>query len=396
MKNRLLNSSVFYTFRGSNMLLGLEKLYENTITNHIIDDSFDYESIDTEQRNFLVVNLSRFFAEYYNNEISENEYTKQGFVFTKKFFDISKKLEPKGFYFILDHVMEADSYVTPELVFFLEKMKEIGISDDRIILAYNNSSDLKGGIVNIRDFKINTLHFPHFFISTLFELSEPTNKTFKKEKDFLILNRRFGLGKYKLLKRIEERGLLNKSIYTILTVLDELDGINTFEPVSLEDDIASVEDVLKDDTYLYRLNTESFFKTKVNVVAETFLENRDRERFKDIIHITEKTWKPIYMGVPFVVSATNKHIETLHKFGFKTFNTAIDEDYDLEEDVNVKLDKIIDSAIKLAELHNTKEVLDTIEYNKTLFKDIEHKRKIVETFFLRPFENIFNINKSII
>jgi hypothetical protein len=102
------------------------------------------------------------------------------------------------------------------------------------------------------------------------------------------------------------------------------------------------------------------------------------------------------MGVPFVISATNKHIETLHKFGFKTFNTVINEDYDLEEDVDARLDKIIDSAIKLAELYNTKEVLDIIEYNKTLFKDIEHKRKIVETFFLRPFENIFNINKSII
>ncbi len=401
MKNRFLNNSVFYTFYGignpsGNLINDLERLYGDSIKSYIIGDSFDYDSIDETKYNFLVVNWSRFFPEYYTEPIGRIEYQKQGFIFTKKFFEIATKLSAKGFNFVIDDVMEADTYITPELVFFLEKFKEIGIKNDKLVWVYNNSSDLKGSIVNIRDFKVKTLHFPHFFVSTLFELPEPTNKNFEKEKDFLILNRRFSLGKYKLLKKLEERSLLDKSIYTILSILPELDGINTFEPISLKDDIASVEDVLKDDTYLYRLNTESFFKTKVNIVAETFLENRDRERFNDIIHITEKTWKPIYMGVPFVISASNKHIERLHQFGFKTFNTIINEDYDLEENIDVKLDKIIYSAIQLAERYNTKEVLDIIEYNKTLFKDIEHKRKIVETFFLTSFENIFKIQNKII
>lgn len=396
MKNRFLYNSVFYTFDGTNLLLDLEKLYEDTITSYIIDESFDYDSIDAEQRNFLVVNWCRFFSECYDEKTSKKGYAKEGFLFTKKFFDIASILASKGFYFVVDHVMEADTYITPELVFFLEKLKEVGIGVDKLIWVYNNSSELKGGTVKIRDFELKTLHFPHFFISTLFELPEPTETSFEKEKDFLILNRRFTFGKYKLLKRLKDRGLLDKMIYTILSIHNELDGINEFEPISLKDDIASVEDVLKDDEYLYRLNTESFFKTKVNVVAETFLEQRERERYSDIIHITEKTWKPIYMGVPFVISATNQHIERLHQFGFKTFDTVIDEDYDLEKDIDVKLDKIIDSAIQLAERYNTKEVLDIIKYNANLFKSIEHKREIIEKFFLKPFENLFKIQNKFI
>jgi hypothetical protein len=396
MKNRFLYNSVFYTFDGTNLLLDLEKLYEDTITSYIIDESFDYDSIDAKQRNFLVVNWCRFFSECYDESTSKKGYAKEGFLFTKRFFDIASILASKGFYFVVDHVMEADTYITPELVFFLEKLKEAGIGADKLIWVYNNSSELKGGVVKIRDFEVKTLHFPHFFISTLFELPEPTKKEFQKEKDFLILNRRFTLGKHKLLKRLKDRGLLDNSIYTILMIHNELDGINDFEPISLKDDIASVKDVLKDDKYLYRLNTDSFFKTKVNVVAETFLEQRDRERHSDIIHITEKTWKPIYIGVPFVISATSKHIETLHQFGFKTFDGIINEDYDLEEDVDVKLDKIIDSAIQLAKQYNTKEVLDIIEYNTNLFKSIEHKKEIVDKFFLKPFENLFKIQNKII
>ena len=396
MKNGLLNKCIFYSFQGSNILVDLGNLYEESITNHIIDDLFNYNSIDETKTNILVLTWSRYFSEYYNEPSEKREHFKQGFVFTKKFFEIISKLSNKGFHFMIDNVMEADTFITPELVFFLEKFRQIGIDENKLILVYNNSIDLNGKLVNIRDFKINTLHFPHFFISTLFELPEPTKTKFKKEKDFLILNRRFGIGKYKLLKILKNRGLLEKSIYTILQVLPELDGVNEFEIKGIRNDIANIDDVVKDDTYLYKLNTDVFFKTKLNIVAETFLDYKDKDRFNDIIHITEKTWKPIYMGVPFVISASNNHIETLHKFGFKTFNTIIDEKYDIEIDIDTKLNKVVDAAVDLVNKFDTKEVLDITKYNSNLFKSIEHKREIIETFFLKPFEKLVRKQSSLI
>jgi hypothetical protein len=214
-------------------------------------------------------------------------------------------------------------------------------------MIYNNSITMGASNVKIRDYNLNTFHFPHFFISTLFELPEVTKMNFEKEKDFLILNRRLGFNKFKLLKAISDRNLLDKCLYTILSVLpDTTYNLNKYSelsdvsnriglyrlPIGLSNDIASAEDVIKDDTYLYKLNTDAFFKTKINIISETFLDYRNDDRFSDTIHITEKTWKAIHIGVPFIISATNGHIETLHKFGFKTFGDFWNEDYDDKND----------------------------------------------------------------
>jgi hypothetical protein len=43
---------------------------------------------------------------------------------------------------------------------------------------------------------------------------------------------------------------------------------------------------------------------------------------------TEKIWKPIAIGHPFVVAANAGFYNDLHNLGFKTFNTVIDESFD--------------------------------------------------------------------
>jgi hypothetical protein len=45
-------------------------------------------------------------------------------------------------------------------------------------------------------------------------------------------------------------------------------------------------------------------------------------------HITEKTFKPIAMGMPFVLVATQGSLEYLRSYGFKTFGHVWDESYD--------------------------------------------------------------------
>ena len=47
-----------------------------------------------------------------------------------------------------------------------------------------------------------------------------------------------------------------------------------------------------------------------------------------------------------------------------------------------------DFLLKTLKKYKTKEVLDIVEYNFNLFKDIEHKKQIVEKFFLKPFEKL--------
>jgi hypothetical protein len=49
-------------------------------------------------------------------------------------------------------------------------------------------------------------------------------------------------------------------------------------------------------------------------------------------HITEKTFKPIAMGMPFVLVATQGSLEYLRSYGFKTFGHIWDESYDAIQD----------------------------------------------------------------
>ena len=49
-------------------------------------------------------------------------------------------------------------------------------------------------------------------------------------------------------------------------------------------------------------------------------------------HITEKTFKPIAMGMPFVIVGTKGSLEYLRSYGFRTFEGIWDESYDDSED----------------------------------------------------------------
>ena len=58
------------------------------------------------------------------------------------------------------------------------------------------------------------------------------------------------------------------------------------------------------------------------------------------LHLTEKTFKPIAMGMPFVLASTAGSLEYLRSYGFKTFGHLWDESYDKETDDFSRLDMI--------------------------------------------------------
>ena len=57
-------------------------------------------------------------------------------------------------------------------------------------------------------------------------------------------------------------------------------------------------------------------------------------------HLTEKTFKPIAMGMPFVIVGTQGSLRYLRSYGFKTFGDLWDESYDDEPDDSRRIEKI--------------------------------------------------------
>ena len=58
-------------------------------------------------------------------------------------------------------------------------------------------------------------------------------------------------------------------------------------------------------------------------------------------HLTEKTFKPIAMGMPFVLTAPAHSLEYLRSYGFKTFDSIWDEGYDQEENDLVRAKRVV-------------------------------------------------------
>lgn len=63
-------------------------------------------------------------------------------------------------------------------------------------------------------------------------------------------------------------------------------------------------------------------------------------------HLTEKTFKPICLKMPFVLTSTAGSLEYLRSYGFKTFGTVWDESYDLETDDDLRINKIADLLLE--------------------------------------------------
>ena len=57
-------------------------------------------------------------------------------------------------------------------------------------------------------------------------------------------------------------------------------------------------------------------------------------------HLTEKTFKPIVLEMPFILVAPAGSLEYLRSYGFKTFSHIIDESYDEETNDILRLEKI--------------------------------------------------------
>lgn len=82
----------------------------------------------------------------------------------------------------------------------------------------------------------------------------------------------------------------------------------------------------------------------IQVVNESFWHYSPNHMF-----LNEKTFKPIACLQPFIINGIPGSLKHLRELGFKTFSDWWDESYDLETDVEKRIDKIAELTLNLAE-----------------------------------------------
>lgn len=82
------------------------------------------------------------------------------------------------------------------------------------------------------------------------------------------------------------------------------------------------------------LNADAYIDTYFSLVTETIYEYPHSFR-------TEKTWKPVAMGHPVIFVAPCGYYRDFHQLGFRTWGHLIDESFDRIENVQDRIDRIV-------------------------------------------------------
>lgn len=204
-----------------------------------------------------------------------------------------------------------------------------------------------------------------------------------KPYKFLFLNGRTRPHRKYMIEKMRDAGLLNQALWTnldITPVYHHTYNTDVFErlshirllpadyeiqqiPINQQDQYqnAFVMHELFDNQWgAVYLRAEPYIDTYFSLVTETVCDYPYSLR-------SEKIYKPIAMGHPFVAVANRGFYRDLHRAGYKTFGHLIDESFDLIDNNQDRLDRIAEVVQDLCE-SNLAEFLvasqDVAKYNQ--------------------------------
>ena len=185
--------------------------------------------------------------------------------------------------------------------------------------------------------------------------------TGQKPYKFLFLNGRMRANRKYLLEYFRLTGTLEHSLWTSLdsnsgpgqhlrlshngqNLMETVRPAKTLDPYYEVDRYQHRSNPTTDESYVkfdlfgkewgeIYLKPEPYVDTYFSLVTETVFEYPYSFR-------TEKIWKPIAMGHPFVVAANHGYYRDLRSLGFQTFSHVIDESFDLIENNQKRIEAV--------------------------------------------------------
>lgn len=150
----------------------------------------------------------------------------------------------------------------------------------------------------------------------------------------------------KILQLLDQAGIWD-NCHIKLNLVDQDQSLDKFQPTAVSMNINECKKFFEINSSNISSSASADYDPAdyrqcfFDLVLETiFLDNR--------IHLTEKILRPIALGKPFVVAAGPGSLETLRKYGFKTFEPYIDESYDSEVDPEKRMQMIVQTCQKIS------------------------------------------------
>ena len=203
--------------------------------------------------------------------------------------------------------------------------------------------------------------------------------------EFTALSRTHKLWRATVMSDLHRKGVLSNSLWsygldlgldddTLPMSMDVFPGLETHRQEFLAGGPYHCDDMDLDQQNNHALGVEHHYRESYcNIVLETFF---------DIEHntgtfVSEKTFKPIKNAQPFVIAGPQGTLQCLRDLGYRTFDHAIDNSYDLESNHSQRWFKLITAVQKIQrqDLHAWyASCRDDILHNQQLFLHNKHDR----------------------
>ena len=292
-------------------------------------------------------------------------------------FELTRQLLKQKNYVVFCNCFESNNYHQ-----FMDLHRDL-LNKFTNYAVVGNSDDSYGGLaVNLNEFYFATATDLNKLraMSTTSGVFSKINKPFK----FLFLNGARRDHRVELWKNLENRGTLSHSLSSWLTGNESSAGCNIpikLLPAEYESPYIDTEITgkYKDDWPRYRQLKKDLWRshwgfghvvpaqyidTYFTVVSETNINGSP--------FLTEKVYKPILAGHPFIVASAPGYYDRLHELGFETFSKYINESFDQEENAAKRLAMIADQIKILCSTDLDKFLLNVKEiclYNQKHYID---------------------------
>jgi hypothetical protein len=235
----------------------------------------------------------------------------------------------------------------------------------------------------------NTLHPAELNILN-WQMFETSMRLVNEHKEIKPINKFFDIDsvkKFLCLNRVnrEIRFYFMYQMYTNQLLNDfraSLDKVNSIEEIESHTGNYFINKIKNNDDFPKMLQSlpwlvdiDNFNNNHWNTVSDNFSTNNiifivTETIFSDFNHLflTEKTFKPIALRMPFIILGSPKILKHLQSLGYKTFNHIWDESYDDELNMGERMNKIVDLVKDLSKKYTTSELADIITANNHILE----------------------------
>lgn len=120
------------------------------------------------------------------------------------------------------------------------------------------------------------------------------------------------------------------------TDISEVDTFLKKLPIILDSDLV--------ENLAININLQHYTDSYISIIHETHTHN-------DSVFISEKTFKTILAGHPFIIMGSPHMLSLLKTLGYKTFHPYIDESYDAESNLTSRKDMVIREIEKIINMN---------------------------------------------